>query len=190
MPLFDGVSGWVAAKAMERMNADAEYEAVARLAPEPGSRILVIGFGPGLGLERLLSLPVAEVVGVDPSSVMHRVASARNDQAQAQGRLRLVQDMVHRLHTPESHFDGAVAVHTLQICRPFAQTAEKLAAILKPGGKLVAITHAWAAKKDYGAKEEFTQSVTSGLTAAGFSDVSCGTAEAENHTAILMEAIR
>ncbi len=190
MALFDGISGWIAAKAMERMNAEAEHEAVARLAPREGSRILAIGFGPGIGLERLLSLPVSEVIGVDPSAVMHRIASARNDEALAQRRLKLIADVVDLIEVEPCYFDGAIAVHTLQICRPFAATANKLGGVLKPGAKLVSITHEWAARKDYGAVESFRTAIEDGLYGAGFSSVSFGVANAEGGTAILIEGIR
>ncbi len=190
MSVFEGLSGWITAKAMERMNADAEREAVTRLAPAPGARILTIGFGPGVGLEHLLKLPVAAVVGVDPSAVMHRIAGTRNRDALAQGRLTLVQDVVEQLDSALAGFDGAIAVHTLQMCRPFAPTAERLSALMKPGSKIVSITHAWAAAKDYGSVECFAEAIGNGLTAAGFASVWRGKAVVEDGKAIVIEAIR
>lgn len=190
VPNFDGVSGWIAARVMTRKNAEAEAEAVARLAPAPGARILAIGFGPGVGLAALLNRPVGHVVGVDPSAVMHRVAGDRNREALARGRLTLVRDLVENLDPALGGFDGAIAVHTLQMCRPFAPTAARLAAVLNPGARLVAITHGWAAARDHGSEEAFLTGVRDGLQAAGFPQVTQGRADCEGGKALLIEARR
>ncbi|TSB01361.1 class I SAM-dependent methyltransferase [Sphingorhabdus contaminans] len=190
MTTFDGFSGWVAAKVMERQNAAAEEEAVRILDPQPGSKILVIGFGPGVGLQHLLNLPVQHVVGVDPSQVMHDAASRRNAADIRAGRLQLLKCAVADLSDDQGRFDGAIAVHTVQICRPFGPTAARLAKVLRPGAHLVTITHAWAARKDYGDERHFIATVSDGLREAGFASVSDKSADAENGTAILIEAIR
>ncbi len=190
MSTFDGVSGWIAARVMARMNAEAEAEAVARLAPAPGTRILAIGFGPGVGLEALLARPVGHVVGIDPSAVMHRVAGERNREALARGRLTLVRDLVENLDLALGGFDGAIAVHTLQMCTPFPLTAARLAAVLKPGARLVAITHGWAAARDHGSEAAFTARVGDGLAAAGFTQLIHGRADCEGGKALLIEARR
>lgn len=190
MSTFEGVSGWLAARVMARMNAEAEAEAVERLAPAPGSRILVIGFGPGVGLAALLDRPVGHVVGVDPSAVMQRTAADRNRQAIADGRLTLVKDIVERLDFAHGPFDGAIAVHALQICRPFGPTADRLAVLMKPGGRLVSITHAWAAEKDWGSADAFVTGIGDGLARAGFAEVRNSLAKAEAGKALLVEARR
>lgn len=188
--MFDGVSGRVAARVMARMNAAAEHEAVRRLRPGAGDRVLVIGFGPGLGLQALLETDVGRVVGVDPSNAMVRAAAARNRTAIARGRLELLRQTVAEMGDGHDRFDGAIAVHTLQICRPFEATAQRLASALRPGARLVSITHAWAARKDHGSEARFIETVLRGLADAGFGGVSYGRADAEDGTAILIEAVR
>lgn len=190
MTAFDGFSGWVAAKVMERQNAYAEQEAVQRLDPQPGERVLVIGFGPGMGLHCLLKSQVQYVVGVDPSQVMYDAASKRNSVDILGGRLKLLKCEAADLTEDYGPFDGAIAVHTLQICRPISPTAARLAHVLRRGARFVSITHAWAARKDYGEERLFIDTVSDGLRKAGFAFVTHKTAEAENGTAILIEAIR
>jgi cyclopropane fatty-acyl-phospholipid synthase-like methyltransferase len=190
MSLFDGISGWLAAKAMARMNADAEREAVMRLAPARSSRNLVIGFGPGIGLEYMLRQTDGEVVGVDPSMMMHREAGRRNATALRRGRLKLFLSGVESLDDDVGQFDGAIAVHTLQMCKPFSSTARRLSALMKPEARLVSITHAWAAKRDYGSAAAFCDTVEKELMEAGFRNVRCGKADAEKGSAILIEAQR
>lgn len=190
MTIFDGLSGRVAAKVMERQNAVAEQEAVQRLDAQPGARVLVIGFGPGIGLHCLLKSPVQYVVGVDPSQVMHDAASKRNSVDIVGGRLKLLKCEAADLTDDHGPFDGAIAVHTLQICRPITPTAARLAYLLRRGARFVSITHAWAARKDYGEERVFIDMVSDGLREAGFASVAHKFAEAENGTAILIEAVR
>ncbi len=190
MSMFEGVSGRIAAQVMERMNAEAEREAVRRLDPRKGDRVLVIGFGPGIGLESLLEHPVGHVIGIDPSQVMQDVAAARNRAAIKAGRLRLIKGTAADLDGEIEPFDAAIAVHTLQICRPFAPTAAKLAEVLRPGARLIGITHAWAARKDYGEEALFIDAVVRGLREAGFAHVSHGRADADGGSAVLHDATR
>lgn len=188
--MFDGIRGWVAGKAMERMNAAAEHEAVERLAPCPGASVLVGGFGPGVGLAHLLTYPVEQVVGVDPSGAMYQLAAQRNRAAIDSGRLRLVSTVLADIDPALGPFDGMIAVHTFQMCSPFAPTAERLAQVLVPDARLVSITHGWAAARDHGSVEAFVTMVCEGLTKAGFAKVESGFAAAEGGKAILVEARR
>lgn len=188
--MFEGISGRIAAKVMERMNAEAEREAVRRLDPLQESKVLVIGFGPGIGLECLLKHPVGHVIGIDPSHVMQDAAAARNRAAIEAGRLRLIKGTAADLDPEIGPFDAAIAVHTLQICRPFAPTAAKLAEVLRPGARLIGITHAWAARKDYGEEALFVDAVSRGLREAGFARVSNSHADADGGSAVLHDAIR
>jgi len=57
---------------------------------QPQDRVLEIGFGPGIGIQRA-ALLVSEglVIGIDHSEVMLRQASKRNAAAIAQGRVEL-----------------------------------------------------------------------------------------------------
>lgn len=190
MSMFEGISGRIAAKVMERMNAEAEREAVRRLDPLQGDKVLVIGFGPGIGLESLLEHAVGHVVGIDPSQVMQDAAAARNRAAINAGRLRLIKGTAADLDPDTGPFDAAIAVHTLQICRPFAPTAAKLAVVLRPGARLIGITHAWAAKRDYGEEALFIDAVARGLYEAGFAHVSHGRADADGGSTLLHDAIR
>ena len=75
---FDGLTGRIAAHVMARVNADMEQAALDALEPRPGDRVLVVGFGPSVGIAELLRrVPDARVVGIDPSAVMVRAATRR-----------------------------------------------------------------------------------------------------------------
>ncbi len=72
---FDGITGVVAARVMALMNADMERAAIETLAPHDGDRVLVVGFGPGVGIESLLDRADVDVLGIDPSPVMVRTTA-------------------------------------------------------------------------------------------------------------------
>lgn len=189
MSTFDGLTGMVAAKVMARMNAAAEREAVDVLDPEAGDAILVIGFGPGVGLQHLLRKHASVTVfGVDPSSVMMSEATQRNQADVQVGRLKLYQCGVLGLSAEAGPFDGAIAVNSIQMCEPFAQTALHLRHLLRPGGRLVTITHDWAMSKQAGSVSSFVAVLGEALGKAGFEHVQSRKADAEKGRAVIIEA--
>jgi len=151
---FEGAIGVIAAKVMARVNRDAEAEAVSRLDPAPGDRVLVLGFGPGIGVALLAErLASGDVVGVDPSETMARLATRRNLRAIGAGKVTLHAVRGDAIPAEAASFDGAVAVNTLQLCEPLAATAAELARVLKPGASFVSLTHDWAIARSAGGVE-------------------------------------
>ena len=70
---FSGITGWLAARTMNRgRTGDAEL-AIALTGLRPGERVVDIGCGPGVAA-RLAAERGGVVTGVDPASVMLRVA--------------------------------------------------------------------------------------------------------------------
>ncbi|WP_086824989.1 class I SAM-dependent methyltransferase [Allokutzneria sp. NRRL B-24872] len=143
--IFEGILGRITALIMARSNRAAEAEAVAELDPRAHHRVLVVGFGPGVGL-RLLDerLPEGHIAGVDPSEVMLRSATRRNGRAVADGRMELRQARADALPFPDADFDGVITVNTIQFWEPLAASVAEVARVLRPGGRLVAYTHDWA----------------------------------------------
>ena len=96
-----------------------ENEAVELLAPSPDARTLVIGFGPGVGIEALVRrTPAGYVLGIDPSSAMMSASQKRLRSAASQGLVELQQTTADRIAAANESFDGAIAVNTLQLCEP------------------------------------------------------------------------
>lgn len=138
--LFDGPLGLVAGRVMVRQNAPAELEAIDELAPAPDDSVLLIGFGPGVGISALLPrLPSGRIGGVDPSWAMNVLARRRSRDP----RVRLERTTAARLPWPDDYFDGATAVNSIQLWDPLAASAAEVARVLRPGGRLVTITHDW-----------------------------------------------
>jgi ubiquinone/menaquinone biosynthesis C-methylase UbiE len=188
---FEGVTGFLAARVMAKANREAEAEAVALLNPTPSDTALVIGFGPGVGV-RLLNerLTDGRVVGVDPSTAMLRAATAANRAGVAAGRIAFHAARADAVPAPDAAFDGAVAVNTLQLCEPFEATTRELARVLKPGARLVALTHDWALKRHAGSVEAWLAAARTALVVDGFSDIRDFRGLAENGRIVALTARR
>ncbi|MEO1064697.1 MAG: class I SAM-dependent methyltransferase [Actinomycetota bacterium] len=149
---FDGPLGRVVGRIMAIRNADAEFEAVARSALAPDAHVLVLGFGPGVGIvEVLRDAPHRRVTAVDPSEAMHR--TARRRVTEQLGRASAVMwhlGTADSIPVADACVDGAIAVNALQLCEPLEATFVELARVLGPGASLVSITHPWAIERSTG----------------------------------------
>lgn len=189
--LFDGLTGPLVAGMMARANREAEVEAVERLDPAAAAHILAIGFGPGVGIEVLFQhMARGRVTGVDPSAAMIKAAGRRNAAALAQGRLTLARTTAAAIPVADAAFDGAIAVNSLQLCDPFAATAMELARTLKPGARLVSLTHDWAILRHAPAIEAWTGGVLAALAAAGFVEGRSFLGRAEQGRSVVLVARR
>lgn len=144
---FDGVSGGIAARAMASLNADMEKAALAMADARDDERFLVIGFGPGVGLEMLLNaVAPAAVVGIDPSRAMISSARRRLARHPLYPRVELLQLSAADIPAART-FDAAIAVNCEQFWEPHRASLGAVADALRPGGRLVSITHRWAIEK-------------------------------------------
>lgn len=186
---FDGPLGGLTAAIMGRMNAAAEREAADLAAVEAGERALVIGFGAGVGVA-LLARRGAQVVGIDPSAAMLRAATRRNREAIAAGQVVLLGRALQDFKPSEQRFGLAVAVHSLQFCRPLDLAAARLAMLLAPGARLVTITHDWALAGVAGSAEAFLAEARAAFADAGFVGIAATPALADKGRAVRFLAQR
>lgn len=145
------------------------------LQPAPGERICEIGFGPGRTLA-LLAAAGAEVIGLDVSPDMVKIAGRRNAKAIAAGRIALHRSDGIRIPFPDDHLDAALAVYNLYFWPDPAATLADLARTLRPGGRLVLVSLA----EDHPLSSRFDRSIyrvpteaeaIAWLEAAGFVNV-------------------
>ncbi len=133
---------------MARLNRDMEAAAIVELDPAPSDRVLSVGFGPGVGIKQLSHMfPSALVAGVDPSATMVEIATRRNRSAVDRGRVVLRRAGAEAIPWPDASFDGVVAVNSIQLWEPLTAAVGEVARVLRPGGLLVTVTHAWAVEK-------------------------------------------
>jgi SAM-dependent methyltransferase len=131
-----GIAGWLTRTLMNRGNAGLNSFALEALASAPSDRVLEIGFGGGVLLERLIAQS-GFVCGVDRSS--DAVAAARRHHAAAvqAGRADFKLGTVESLPFPDAAFDKALSVHTVYFWNGLLVGSRELARILRPGGRVV-----------------------------------------------------
>jgi SAM-dependent methyltransferase len=169
-------AGWLMALANNGMNTfTAELMDV-----QPNDRILEIGFGPGLLIERLASTATSGfVAGVDPSDVMLREATRRNREPIAEGRVQLEEGMVSALPFADASFDKVCSVNTLYFWPDPAHDLREIYRVLAPAGRCYItfrVSHRQGRRPTVrlhrdGGQEEPVAQVASALRAAGFTNV-------------------
>ena len=120
-----------------------EYDAswtVSLLDIKPESRLLEIGFGPGVSTQ-LASEKASTgfVTGIDRSETMVQTARKRNISAIQAGRMELKQGDVASLSYPDESFDKVFSLHSIYFWDSPADSIKELRRVLKPEG-LLAIT--------------------------------------------------
>ena len=94
-------------------NLERNMRTLAQVDIQPDDRILEIGFGPGIAIERAAELAKrGKVIGVDHSELMLRQASRRNATAIAAGRVDLRLGTAERLPEFSEPFDKVIAINS------------------------------------------------------------------------------
>lgn len=109
--------------------------------PQPGERVLDVGCGPGEMTVRAAQDvgPDGDVVGVDISAEMLRIASERAAQRSVEN-VEFVQGDFHSLPWRPSDFDVVVSVFALFFADDVAAVVERMWDMVRPGGRLVVTT--------------------------------------------------
>ncbi|MBF2004035.1 class I SAM-dependent methyltransferase [Chlorogloeopsis fritschii PCC 9212] len=153
-------------------NLERNEWAISLLNLQPADRILEIGFGPGVAIQKMSEIVTDGVIwGIDHSEVMFRQASKRNQRAIAAGRVRLVLTSVSQLPSFDSPFDKILAVNCFQFWDHKTDVLRRLREQLRTGG-IIALVHQ---PRLPGATEDDTtkagESFARYLEMAGFSDI-------------------
>lgn len=162
--------GWVMAR--RPSNRARNRRTIDLLEIQPADRVLEIGFGPGLALgwaaERATQ---GTVVGIDHSELMVREASRRNGRAVREGRMRLYAGSVEALPGNEGPFDRVFAVNVALFWPDVAAVARRVAAVMRPGGRLALTFQPRQAKATNEAARRGGERLAESLCTAGFEDV-------------------
>jgi ubiquinone/menaquinone biosynthesis C-methylase UbiE len=117
----------------------AKQRSLARLALQPGARVLDVGCGPGDDARALAAVvgPTGRVLGIDVDSMMIEEAGRRSTGAAPTPEFRLGD--VYAIDEPDAAFDACRAERVfLHLAEPARALAEMLR-VLAPGGRLVII---------------------------------------------------
>lgn len=188
--MFDGPGARLTALVMARRNRDAEREAIDVLDPRPSDRVVAIGVGAGVGVE-LLARRVAFVFAVDPSRVMVDETTRRNRVAVDAGRVVVARSTAARLAVDDGDLDGAIAVNSIQMWEPLAGSLAEVARVLRPGGRLVTLTHDWAIERSTGRSVDSWLEHVDGLAASvGLNGLRSWRARSEGGRSVALELTR
>lgn len=132
---------------LNRANRRINRRVVERLDVHPGQRVLEIGFGGGLGLDRLLDQGVGFAAGVEISEPMLRHGRRRFRSEIAAGTVELTRGDVSAIPYPDRSFDRVYSVNTIYFWPDPAVGLREIVRVLKPSGRLVLGTGAVEAMK-------------------------------------------
>lgn len=130
-----GIAGWLIRRGMNRGNARANAFALDELDLQPSDKVLEVGFGGSLNLQRLLD-QTASVTGVDRSRDAVAAAGRRFAAARSAGRATFILGDVEALPFPDRSFTKAVTVHTVYFWNSLDQGFREFYRSLQPGGVL------------------------------------------------------
>jgi arsenite methyltransferase len=133
-----GVLGRLGGAIMARANRQQERDAIERAALTRGEQVLVVGHGPGIGVELAAEAvsPGGHVLGVDPSDAMRAMATARCRRFNVDLRA----GSAERTGCADGSVDVAISVNNVMLWDRRAGFVE-LRRVLKPGGRLVITVH-------------------------------------------------
>ena len=136
-------SGFIGRLFGNNMARGNEYDArwtISLLNIQPESRVLEIGFGPGVSTQYASEkASKGFVVGIDHSETMVQAARKRNAKAIEAGRMELRQGDVASIADPDESFDTVFSIHSIYFWPKPVDCLKELKRVLKPGG-LLAIT--------------------------------------------------
>jgi ubiquinone/menaquinone biosynthesis C-methylase UbiE len=135
-----GILGRFGGIIMARMNEDCGARVTALLEIERHDRVLEVGFGPGVVIQRLSKLASAgHVAGIDQSKEMVEQARARNANAIRSGHVDLRHGTVERLPFDDGSFDKALAINSMQVWLDASAGLREMRRVIKPGGRIAAL---------------------------------------------------
>lgn len=137
-----GLLGRAGGGLMARGNAEQEQWAVDSAELGPGEHVLVVGYGPGVGLA-LAARAVGEsghVVGVDPSETMRHMAATRCAAEIRNGTVEVRTGTAEATRCEAASVGAAISVNNVMLWNLPDGFAE-IARVLRPGGRLVVTVH-------------------------------------------------
>lgn len=158
--LPSGPLGRIGGALMARGNAETERGLVRLAAITSTDTVLVLGPGPGIGLEAA-GERAARAIGVEPSGLMRESCERRCLGLIASGRIRLVDGDAAHTGQDDASVDVLISVNNVMLWPDQAAGLAEALRVLRPGGRLLISAHErWS-----------PDGLADAVRAAGFTDV-------------------
>lgn len=129
-PIYDATFG--------RISRTGRRRAVAHI-NRRGGRVLEIGVGTGLSLDRYAAH--LEVTGIDVSTEMLDKARRKVAERKLSHVVRLSEMDARALAFPDGHFDTVVAMHVISVVPEPERVMAEMARVCRPGGEVLIVGH-------------------------------------------------
>jgi ubiquinone/menaquinone biosynthesis C-methylase UbiE len=167
-----GLAGRLAGHLMALRNKERSWWVLPLLDIHQNDRVLEIGFGSGIDIQRVGEIAVdGFVAGVDHSEVMVEQARKRNARAIRAGRVELYHGSASRLPYPDASFDKVFSINVAQFWNDPVEILVELRRVLRPGGLIGIAVQPRSKGATQRTARETGQMLVEGLRAAGFSEV-------------------
>ncbi|MRX72364.1 methyltransferase domain-containing protein [Bacillus lacus] len=132
----EGILGKIAGKVMSWENQEINEWTVEKLEIQSGDNVLEIGYGPGYGIEYILSnYEGTSVDGADVSETMKEQAGKRLQSFIEEGRARLWAVDIEKAELEKESYDRVLSVNNYTIWDSPREGLENVVAALRPGGR-------------------------------------------------------
>lgn len=158
-----GLLGRLGGIILARTKRDFTQWVIPLLEVQSDSKVLEVGFGPGVAIQILAATAsTGSVAGVDYSQEMVEQATTRNAKAIAAGIVQLHYGSVEKLPFADDIFDKALAINSMQVWSDGMAGLREIRRVMTGGGKIALAFTSAAGQSSTG--------LTELLTAAGFID--------------------
>jgi ubiquinone/menaquinone biosynthesis C-methylase UbiE len=158
-----GLLGRLGGIILARTKRDFTQWVIPLLEVQSDSKVLEVGFGPGVAIQILAATAsTGSVAGVDYSQEMVEQATTRNAKAIAAGIVQLHYGSVEKLPFADDIFDRALAINSMQVWSDAIVGLREIRRVMTGGGKIALAFTSAAGQSSTG--------LTELLTAAGFID--------------------
>jgi ubiquinone/menaquinone biosynthesis C-methylase UbiE len=167
-----GWLGWCTGQLMAFKNQLRSEWVLDLLKIQSSDRILEVGFGSGVDLQRASVLAAQGfVAGIDHSDVMFQQASRRNRRAIQTGRVELHCTSADKIPYGDASFDTLYSINVAQFWQEPLIVLTELKRVLKPGGKIAIAIQPRIPKATEGTVQETGRFLMNLLTTAEFEQV-------------------
>ncbi len=133
------IAGFIMAK--RSSNIERNEWAISLLNIQPSDCVLEIGFGPGVGIQKMSDLVTEGIIyGIDHSELMVKKASDRNKKNILSGKVKLFSASVSELPAFDQPIDKVIDVNTFQFWEDSVNSLKEVKKIMNHNG-IIAIVH-------------------------------------------------